>query len=89
MTDTGNRRKARAPPKSGGYPSKCGGYPHGPDRYAAGNAKPGPKTVRLRDERGLYLEASPKGGKWWRLRYTFQGKGSMLSLYTLYILTKS
>ena len=44
------------------------------------NTKPGPKTIRLRDERGLYLEVSPKGGKWWRLRYTFQGKENMLSL---------
>ena len=47
---------------------------------AVRNAKPGPKTARLRDERGLYLEISPKGGKWWRLRYTFQGKENMLSL---------
>jgi integrase len=47
---------------------------------AVRNAKPGPKTIRLRDERGLYLEVSPKGGKWWRLRYTFQGKENMLSL---------
>ncbi len=47
---------------------------------AVRNIKPGPKTVRLRDERGLYLEVSPKGGKWWRLRYTFQGKENMLSL---------
>jgi integrase len=47
---------------------------------AVRNAKPSTKTVRLRDERGLYLEVSPKGGKWWRLRYTFQGKENMLSL---------
>jgi len=47
---------------------------------AVKNAKPGPKTTRLRDERGLYLEISPKGGKWWRLRYTFGGKANMLSL---------
>ena len=47
---------------------------------AVRNAKPSAKTVRLRDERGLYLEISPKGGKWWRLRYTFQGKENMLSL---------
>ncbi|MBF0483019.1 MAG: tyrosine-type recombinase/integrase [Desulfovibrionaceae bacterium] len=47
---------------------------------AVKNAKPGPKTIRLRDERGLYLEISPKGGKWWRLRYTFGGKANMLSL---------
>lgn len=47
---------------------------------AVRNAKPSAKTVRLRDERGLYLEISPKGGKWWRLRYTFRGKENMLSL---------
>ncbi len=47
---------------------------------AVRNAKPSAKTARLRDERGLYLEVSPKGGKWWRLRYTFQGKENMLSL---------
>ena len=47
---------------------------------AVRNIKPSPKTIRLRDERGLYLEVSPKGGKWWRLRYTFQGKENMLSL---------
>ena len=46
------------------------------------NAKSSAKTVRLRDERGLYLEVSPKGGKWRRLRYTFQGKENMLSLGT-------
>jgi integrase len=47
---------------------------------AVKNAKPGPKTTRLRDERGLYLEISPKGGKWWRFRYAFGGKANMLSL---------
>lgn len=47
---------------------------------AVRNAKPGPKTVRLRDDRGLYLEISPKGGKWWRLRYMLKGKANMISL---------
>lgn len=47
---------------------------------AVRNAKPGSKTVRLRDERGLYLEISPKGGKWWRFRYMLKGKANMLSL---------
>lgn len=28
------------------------------------NAKPGEKTIKLFDERGLYLEVSPTGGKW-------------------------
>lgn len=49
---------------------------------AVKNAKPGPKRKRLRDDRGLFLEISPSGGKWWRFRYTFQGKENMLSLGT-------
>ncbi|MDR3737267.1 MAG: integrase arm-type DNA-binding domain-containing protein [Acidobacteriaceae bacterium] len=44
------------------------------------NAKPGEKTVKLFDERGLYLEISPAGGKWWRLKYRFDGKEKRLSL---------
>ncbi len=44
------------------------------------NAKPGPRTIRLFDERGLYLEISPAGGKWWRLKYRFGGKENRLSL---------
>ena len=44
------------------------------------NAKPGEKPVRLFDERGLYLEISPTGGKWWRLKYRFDGKEKRLSL---------
>ena len=44
------------------------------------NAKPGPKPVKLFDERGLYLEVSPAGGKWWRLKYRFGGKEKRLSL---------
>ena len=33
------------------------------------NAKAGHKTTRLYDEKGLYLEVSSKGGKWWRFKY--------------------
>jgi hypothetical protein len=43
-------------------------------------AKPGKKTTKLFDERGLYLEVSPAGGKWWRLKYRFGGKEKRLSL---------
>jgi hypothetical protein len=46
------------------------------------NARPGPKPLRLFDERGLYLEISPSGGKWWRLKYRFDGKEKRLSLGT-------
>src|ERR1700735_151449 len=44
------------------------------------NAKPGEKPVRLFDGGGLYLEVSPTGGKWWRLKYRFEGKEKRLSL---------
>ncbi|MDD2326521.1 MAG: tyrosine-type recombinase/integrase [Alphaproteobacteria bacterium] len=48
---------------------------------AVRNAKPDKsKTLRLKDERGLYLEISPAGGKWWRLRYWIAGKENRLSL---------
>ena len=44
------------------------------------NAKPGAKPLRHFDGRGLYLEISPTGGKWWRLKYRFDGKEKRLSL---------
>ncbi|MFP5260108.1 MAG: tyrosine-type recombinase/integrase [Acidobacteriota bacterium] len=47
---------------------------------AVRNAKPGPKTIRLRDDRGLYLEISPRGGKWWRFRSMLKGKANMIFL---------
>ncbi|WP_428558876.1 MAG: Arm DNA-binding domain-containing protein [Solidesulfovibrio sp. DCME] len=47
---------------------------------AISNAKPGKSVVRLKDERGLYLEISPNGGKWWRLRYWIGGKENRISL---------
>lgn len=48
---------------------------------AVRNIKPdNSKTLRLKDDRGLYLEVSPAGGKWWRLRYWMAGKENRLSL---------
>lgn len=44
------------------------------------NAKSGPKAIRLFDGKGLYLEVSPRGGKWWRFKYRFNGKEKRLSL---------
>jgi integrase len=44
------------------------------------NTKPGEKPMRLFDERGLYLEVSTAGGKWWRLKYRFGGKEKRISL---------
>lgn len=45
-------------------------------------AKPTEKTRKLADAQGLYLELSPAGGKWWRLKYRFEGKEKRLSLGT-------
>jgi integrase len=44
------------------------------------NTKPDEKTMRLFDGGGLYLEVAPSGGKWWRLKYRFNGKEKRLSL---------
>lgn len=44
------------------------------------NAKPTEKTQKLFDSGGLYLELSPSGGKWWRLKYRFGGKEKRISL---------
>ena len=52
------------------------------------NAKPGltpsgvktSKPYKMGDERGLYLEVSPSGGKWWRLKYRYHGKEKRLSV---------
>jgi integrase len=44
------------------------------------NEKPESKSKRVFDERGLYLEISPAGGKWWRLKYRIGGKEKRISL---------
>jgi integrase len=44
--------------------------------------KPVEKSIRLYDERGLYLEITPNGGRWWRLKYRFAGKEKLLSMGT-------
>ncbi len=43
-------------------------------------AKPREKPYKLADERGLYLEIAPAGGKWWRFKYRFDKKEKRLSL---------
>jgi integrase len=47
---------------------------------AARSAKPAAKTIRMFDRDGLYLEVSPRGGKWWRLKYRYAGKEKRVSL---------
>jgi len=44
------------------------------------NAKPGPKSYRMFDGGGMYLEVTPAGGKLWRLKYRFGGKEKRLAL---------
>ena len=44
------------------------------------NFKPQSKTTRLFDSGGLYLEVSPSGNKWWRLKYRYAGKEKRLAL---------
>ena len=50
---------------------------------AVRNAKPGEKTRKIFDGAGMYLELAPSGGKWWRLKYRFDGKEKRLSLGTV------
>lgn len=38
------------------------------------------KSYRMFDGGGLYLEVDPNGGKWWRLKYRFDGKEKRISL---------
>jgi integrase len=45
-------------------------------------AKPQGKPFELSDARGLFLIVRPNGAKWWRFRYTFNGKRNLLSLGT-------
>ena len=46
------------------------------------SAKPSEKPRKLFDGEGMYLEISPSGGKWWRLKYRWAGKEKRLSLGT-------
>lgn len=47
---------------------------------AVRNAKPRDRSYKLSDGGGLHLQVNPTGSRWWRLRYTFDGKEQMLSL---------
>lgn len=44
--------------------------------------KPAAKQQKLSDGGGLFLLISPSGGKWWRMKYRFDGKEKLLSLGT-------
>lgn len=42
-------------------------------------AKPTDKPYRLSDEKGLYLEVTSAGGRYWRMKYRYQGKEKRLA----------
>lgn len=42
--------------------------------------RPPERTARLFDGGGLYLEATPAGGRYWRLKYRHGGKEKRLAL---------
>ncbi|ESQ84959.1 tyrosine-type recombinase/integrase [Asticcacaulis benevestitus] len=44
------------------------------------NAKPRDKQYKLYDEKGLFMILSPAGGKWWRFKYTLNGKEQQLTV---------
>ena len=43
------------------------------------NIKPTNKTFKVSDEKGLYLEVSPNGSRYWRFKYRFDGKEKRLA----------
>ncbi len=45
-------------------------------------AKPTLRPVKLFDEKGLFLVVTPTGGRWWRLKYRYEGREKLLSLGT-------
>ena len=47
---------------------------------AVRNTAPGAKPLKLFDGGGLFLLVTPAGGRWWRLKYRFDGKEKLLSL---------
>ncbi len=46
---------------------------------AVKNVKASDKAIKMADGGGLYLEVTPKGGKYWRQKYRFQGKEKRLA----------
>jgi integrase len=44
--------------------------------------KPREKAFKTFDGGGLYIHITPKGGRWWRLKYRYAGREKLLSLGT-------
>ena len=54
-------------------------------------AKPRPKTYRLSDSQGLYVEVAPNGSRYWRMKYRFAGEEKRLAfgVYPIISLAKA
>ena len=46
------------------------------------NIKPSEKKARYSDEKGMYLEVTPSGGMYWRMKFRFNGKENIFSIGT-------
>lgn len=46
------------------------------------NIKPLDKKIRYTDEKGMYLEVTPSGGMYWRMKFRFNKKESIFSMGT-------
>lgn len=44
--------------------------------------KPLEKKARYSDEKGMYLEVTPSGGMYWRMKFRFNGKENIFSIGT-------
>ena len=46
----------------------------------ARNAKPKDRAYKLTDGEGLYLQVTPAGSKYWRMKYYYAGKEKLLAI---------
>jgi len=46
---------------------------------ALSKAKPRDKPYKLADGHGLYLLVTPQGGRYWRMKYRFDGKAKVIN----------
>lgn len=56
---------------------------------AISKAKPKEKPYKLPDEKGLFVLVHPNGGKYWRLKYRYDGKEKTLALGTFLEITQA
>lgn len=49
---------------------------------AISNAKTSDKAYKLYDDKGLFLQVTPTGGKWWRFKYRINDKEKLFSFGT-------